>query len=239
MASIFPISCIGTRLNFLDVEGVKTVAIDNTGRIIPPEDLTALLIREFLKRRKGKIVLSKYFTERFDSEFKELGAKIIRLEDAPGNIGRVMTNYRAVIGATDNGKLFNPIWGPESDGTLTALTLLEILAQREENLNDLMVELENKKAKSTEVATSTFIFNLPPRFKQEIFFKKLEALNKNKNITVRDTLIGLKIPFSTGWVHFMVSSRPSEILITCETNKSEVLAKIADYATEVSRDVIN
>ncbi|MHA1991697.1 MAG: hypothetical protein ACW981_11610 [Candidatus Hodarchaeales archaeon] len=222
----------------LDVEGVKTIAIDNTGRIIPPEDLTALLIREYLKQRKGTIVLSKFFTERFDQAFKDLGAKIIREEDAPGNIGRVMTNYRAVIGATDNGKLFNPVWGPESDGILTALTLLEILAERKTKLNDLMLELENTKAKSTEVATVNSIINLPNRLNQKVFFQRLSKFTNDSIQIVRDTLIGNKIQYSSGWAHFMTTSNPQEILVYCETNKSEDLTEITDLATELSKKIM-
>jgi phosphomannomutase len=222
----------------LDVEGVKIVGIDNLGKIVPPEDLTALIIWEYLKEHKGNVVLSNYFTRRFDEAFTKAGANIIRVADSPGNIGRVMSNERAIIGTTDNGKLFNPIWGPESDGTLTALTLLEILAKRKTTLRDLIIELEGNRCKAEDVATSNNIISLPSMLNQRKFFDQLMHKAIQSNLAIRDTLIGYKIAFLSGWAHFMVTPKLQEVYLLCETYKSEELAKISDSAMDLAKIII-
>ncbi|MFW9928033.1 MAG: hypothetical protein ACFFD1_01425 [Candidatus Thorarchaeota archaeon] len=222
----------------LDVEGIKAIVIDNLGRIIPPEDLASMMIREFIKERKGTIILSKYFTRRFDQDFENMGAEIVRVIDSPGNIGRTISDLRALIGATDNGKIFNPTWGPESDGTLTTLSLLEILARRKVKLNNLMMELENHRAKSTDVATTNILFHIPEKFAQKKFFNELIKKALKSKIISRDTLVGYKFEYLTGWIHFMCTPQPYEISIICETNKSEDLANITDFAYDLAKKAI-
>ena len=222
----------------IDVEGVKVVAADDSGKIIPPEDLTALIIFEYLKEHKGTIVLSNYFTRRFDEAFTSNGSTILHVADSPGNIGRSISNERAIIGATDNGKLFNPVWGPESDGILTTLTLLEILTKRKMALSDLMVELESYRCKSTEVASSNSSISLPSMVSQNQLLYDLHNLLLKHKYPYRDTLVGYNISYKSGWAHFFTTTRSNEIQIICETSKSDELASISDFAMEIFREVI-
>ncbi|MHA2363028.1 MAG: hypothetical protein ACXAC7_03655 [Candidatus Hodarchaeales archaeon] len=230
------ITAINADLGFIiDVEGVKLVALDNEGQIIPPEDLCALLIWQNLQTRKGPVVLSKLFTHRFDEVFESLGAKIVRTEDSPGNIGRQISLERAVIGATDNGKLYNPIWGAETDGTLSALTLLQDMEQRQENLADLIKYFENHRSRAEKVSRMITKIPLPSKVSQLEFFRKL-----TRNGTfMRDTLVGIKLEVMSGFGHFMSSTIEKEVQLIVETPISQDFASICDRCQELAENTIN
>ncbi len=193
----------------IDVEGVKVVFVDDKGIIYPPEDTAAFLIYHSLKKRQGNIILSKLFTKRFDETLKGIGAEVIRAQDLPGDIGRLINSERAVIGATDNGKIYNPIWGAETDGALSALTLLTILATNKKSLSDMMQEFESMKSRSEIISRMETTIALPDSLSQFNFFRKIRHA---QNYKIRDSLIGIKIELEEGGVcHFLTGSGEKEI----------------------------
>lgn len=222
----------------LDVEGVKLVALDNEGRLITPEDLTALLIWENLKTRKGTIILSHLYTKRFDEAFEGVGAKIVRAKDTPGNIGRLISQERAIIGATDNGKLFAPVWGAETDGLLSALTLLEVLTVRQMSLSEVMKEFDSKRSRAEVVSRMVTSIPLPDNVSQLKFWRVLNHKAKESGQYFRDTLVGLKIELGSGFGHFMTSLKEREVELIVETSKPSEFASLCDRCQELAREAI-
>ena len=220
----------------IDVEGVKVIFVDDKGRFYAPEDTAAFLIYHSLKKRQGNIILSKLFTKRFDETFKSMGSEIIRTTDKPGDIGRLITSERAVIGATDNGKIYNPIWGAETDGALSTLTLLSILALNKRPLNNLMQEFEDLRSKSEIISRMKRTVNLPESLSQLDFFR---AVRHKKNFLVRDSLIGIKHELNDGGVgHYMVGSNEREIKILVESTDSSKIASQIDSCVELAMEII-
>jgi phosphomannomutase len=220
----------------IDVEGVKVLFVDDKGVFYCPEDTAAFLIYHSLKKRNGNIILSKLFTRRFDEALIGLGAKIIRTPDSPGNIGRFITSERAVTGATDNGKIFNPIWGAETDGTLSALTLLSILAINRKPLSNLMEEFENKKTKYETVSRMDTTIQLPSNLTQLSFFR---AVRQMQHYNIRDSLIGIKLDLEGGSVgHYLTSLKENEIKILVESTNSAQIAQLLDTCVELAKRVI-
>ena len=220
----------------IDVEGVKVVFVDDKGRFYPTEDTAAFLIYHSLKKRQGNIILSKLFTRRFDETFKSMGAEIIRAKDTPGDIGRLMTSERAVIGATDNGKIYNPIWGAETDGALSTLTLLSILATTGKPLSALMLEFEDLRSKSEVISRMKRTINLPEKLSQLEFFRAVRHLRQYR---IRDSLIGIKIDLEDGGVgHFMVGATDNDIKILVETSNSSKIASQTDECVALAMQAI-
>jgi phosphomannomutase len=204
----------------IDVEATKTLFISDQGNIIQPEDAAAFLIHHTLKTRSGTVILSELFTKRYDKAFLDIeGTKIRRVPDSPGNIGRTMENERAVIGATDNGKVYNPLWGAESDGTLTSLTMLLILARSKSSLSKLMDNFIEVNSDNESIFREKQIVELK-NISQLNFFRKLR---QEKSYKVRDSLIGIKIPFEEGVVHFYLGKEKNEVNILGETSDENKL----------------
>ena len=220
----------------IDVEGVKVVIVDEKGKVYPPEDTAAFLIYHSLKKRQGNIILSKLFTKRFDECLKSLGGEIIRATDSPGDIGRLINSERAVIGATDNGKIYNPIWGAETDGALSTLTLLTILALNRKSLSSMMQEFEDLKSKSEIISRMESSINLPDNLSQMNFFREIRH---KKNYHVRDTLIGIKFELDEESVgHFMVEDDEHKIKFLVESTNSSKIATCLDTCRELATEVI-
>ena len=220
----------------IDVEGVKVIFVDDKGRFYPPEDTAAFLIYHSLKKRQGNIILSKRFTKRFDETLKSIGGEVIRASDSPGDIGRLITSERAVIGATDNGKIYNPIWGAETDGALSTLTLLSILAINKNSLSTLMQEFEELRSRSEIISRMKRTINLPESLSQFDFFRSIRHM---QNYKVRDSLIGIKIDLEDDGVgHFMVGGSENDIKILVESSNSSKIASQIDTCVELAMKVI-
>ena len=220
----------------IDVEGVKVVFVDDKGKIYLPEDTAAFLIYQSLKKRQGNIILSELFTRQFDEIIKSVGGQIIRATDLPGDIGRLLNSERAVIGATDNGKIYNPIWGAETDGALSTLTLLSILALNRRSLSDMMQEFEGMKSKAEIVSRMESNLTLPDNFSQLDFFR---AVRHKRNFHVRDSLIGIKFTGEKGGIcHFYVGSGEREIKVLVEMNDPSKVEAYLDHCLELAKDVI-
>lgn len=222
----------------IDVEGTKVIFVDDKGNLLSAEDTSSFLIYRNLKERSGTIILSNLYTKKFDDKgflsFK--GTKIIRTADSPGNIARQIDSERAIIGSSDNGKMYNPIWGAEADGILTALSMLIILANSKMKMSELIIDFKNLLGNSENVPNKESIFKLPENFSQLQFFRNLRHIQDYK---VRDTLIGIKIKLDNGIVHYMTTMNELEIKLLLEAENSELLANLMVESIELATKAIS
>lgn len=221
----------------IDVEGTKAVFVDEKGKIYPPEHTAAFFIYQILTTRNGVIVLSKLFTNRFDKLLEDEGGNIVRSKDLPGDIGRLIASERAVIGATDNGKIYNPVWGAETDGALTALNLLTIVATNKKPLSLMMKEFKDLSVKAGIIHKKVTHFTLPDNLNQINFFRALRHIQK---YNVRDSLIGIKKELNDESIgHFIAAQHDKQINLLVESSDEGKLDELIEKYLALANEVIN
>jgi len=213
----------------LDVDGTRSVIVDETGAAVRFEDLMMLYLLhdENLQKSKTSKVITTTSSSKILDEFCESeNFPLVRTENAPGNISRKIKEERACFGASDTMKFYFPQYGPFSDATFSLLKLLEILAVTEEPLSVLLRNLPKTiQAQKTISVEPEIAKNLHEILKTKLMEKKMDFI---------DDLFGIKILYDPkSWIYIVPSIHRDALNIISEAADMKEGQRLIEFAEKM------
>ncbi len=122
-----------------DGDADRAVFVDRHGRYIPGEAMLTLLAREAVARNGGGVVVSPVTaSQSLADAITPLGGRVLYTRVGSPNVTRAMQAEHAVLGGEENGGMIFPRFQLARDGAMAAAAVLDLLAAREEPLDELL-----------------------------------------------------------------------------------------------------
>jgi phosphomannomutase len=212
-------------------DGQRFVIVDETGLEIDFEDLFMLFVTHDEKIQESKpntIIISETASSILDNYVKRQGFNLIRKPSKPGMISRSIREERACFAAADSNEFYFPYFGPISDGTLTLIKLLDIMASKNALLSNLTRNFPKPNKISKKVTLdSKFIDNFHDFITKKINKHKLEYIDILNEVKIIKDGVNITIKISLSRDAVILSTEDDE---TKDTN--EKLKEIEEILLE-------
>ena len=203
-----------------DGDGDRLVAVTASGRIVWPDELLMIFVRDILTRQPGAdIVYDVKCTRRLHGLISSHGGRPVMWKTGHAHMRNKVAESGAPVGGEFSGHLFfNDRWHGFDDGLYAAARLLEILGFREQGLDDIIATFPQTVATAEiRVAVS-----------EEEKFAFVEALRVAGNFS-GGTLInidGIRVEYPDGWGLIRVSNTAPALTLRFEADDPEALDRI-------------
>jgi phosphomannomutase/phosphoglucomutase len=192
-----------------DGDADRAVFIDEKGNFIPEDVLLAMMAKYVLERKKGHVVTPVSSSSRMVDITEDAGVDLVWTAVGSINVARKMMEIDAVFGGEGNGGLIFPEHQYCRDGGMACAKFLEIIA--------------NGK-KLSELASSVPVYyNSKTKIKcddlEDTMEKVKQSFEGSENKV--DTIDGVKVWYSDGWVLVRPSGTEPIIRIFAESKTQE------------------
>lgn len=122
-----------------DGDADRAIFVDRRGRYIPGEAMLTLMAREAVTRNHGGVVVSPVTaSQALADAIEPLGGRVVYTKVGSPNVTRAMQTEHAVLGGEENGGIIFPRFQLARDGGMAAAAVLDLLAAREQPLDELL-----------------------------------------------------------------------------------------------------
>lgn len=209
-----------------DPDGDRCLAIDDRGKTVPGDFLTALLAETMLKRQPGStIVYDIRASDAVPDHVRTLGGKPFGWKIGHALIKPKMQEFDAIFGGEVSGHFYFKEFGFVDCGLLTGLTLLEYVSELGAPLSSKVEEFETKYFLSGEINSQVA--------DHELVLKRIKETYRDGKISELDG-VAVRYP---AW-HFVVrtgANPPGIIRLTLEANSKELMEEKRDEVLALIR----
>lgn len=186
----------------VDPDVDRLVLITEKGEPFNEENTIAQVVRFFLSKKKGNVVVNLSTTRSVDDIAKEVNCKVFRSPVGEANVVKKMKEVKAVIGGEGSGGVILPkvVFGRDALAG-TVITLQHLL-----EFGGKMSELKKSLPQYFNVKKKIELGSMNPDEVIHLFAQRY----KSEHINLED---GLRIDFTDHWVHFRKSN--TEPIIRC------------------------
>lgn len=204
----------------LDGDGDRVVAISASGKIIWPDELLMIFARDVVSRHPGAdIVFDVKSTNRLNSLISSYGGRPVMWKTGHSHMYNKILACEAPVGGEYSGHIFfHDRWHGFDDGIYAAARLVEIIAIREQGLDEMMASFESRHA------TPEIKINVAEEDKFGIM-DKLLAKHAFKDGKI-STIDGLRVELPDGWGLVRASNTSPALTLRFEANSIESLNNI-------------
>ncbi|WGL15480.1 phosphomannomutase/phosphoglucomutase [Microbulbifer bruguierae] len=206
----------------LDGDGDRLTLVTGSGRIVWADQLVMLLARDILARHPGSdIVFDVKSTRALAELVTQYGGRPVMWKTGHAPMKTKMRETGALLGGELSGHIFiKDRWYGFDDGAYAAARILEIMALREQSLDELLDTLPHK------VNTPEILIPVAEGDK----FALIDRLRKEANFGNADlnTIDGLRIEFADGWGLVRASNTTAALTLRFEADDESALARIRD-----------
>ncbi|WP_444943191.1 phosphomannomutase/phosphoglucomutase [Microbulbifer sp. ZKSA006] len=204
----------------LDGDGDRITLISSSGRIAWADQLVMLLARDILARNPGENIVFDVKSSRSLSQLiSQYGGRPIMWKTGHSPMKAKMLETNAILGGELSGHIFiKDRWFGFDDGIYAAARVLEIMALREQSLDELLDTLPKMH--------STPEILLPVEEAEK--FSLVQQLREKGNFANADinTIDGLRIEFPDGWGLIRASNTTSALTLRFEAENEQALERI-------------
>ena len=204
----------------LDGDGDRVTLITGSGRIVWADQLVMLLARDILARNPGAdIVFDVKSTRALANLVTQYGGRPVMGKTGHAPMKEKMLETGALLGGELSGHIFiKDRWYGFDDGTYAAARVLEIMALREQSLDELIDSLPHM------VNTPEILLPVPEQKK----FSLIDKLREQGHFGEADlnTIDGLRIEFADGWGLVRASNTTAALTLRFEADDEEALERI-------------
>ncbi|MFA0810421.1 phosphomannomutase/phosphoglucomutase [Microbulbifer epialgicus] len=204
----------------LDGDGDRVTLISGSGRIAWADQLVMLLARDILGRHPGENIVFDVKSSRSLAQLvSQYGGRPVMWKTGHAPMKTKMLETKAILGGELSGHIFiKDRWFGFDDGIYAAARILEIMALREQSLDELLDSLPKMQ--------STPEILLPVDEKEK--FSLIEQLQEQGKFANADitTIDGLRIEFTDGWGLVRASNTTSALTLRFEAENEEALERI-------------
>ncbi|WP_202862841.1 phosphomannomutase/phosphoglucomutase [Microbulbifer sp. A4B17] len=204
----------------LDGDGDRITLVSGSGRIAWADQLVMLLARDILARNPGEnIVFDVKSSRSLPQLISQYGGRPIMWKTGHSPMKAKMLETKAILGGELSGHIFiKDRWFGFDDGIYAAARVLEIMALREQSLDELLDTLPKMH--------STPEILLP--VDEEEKFSLIDQLRDKGDFGNADinTIDGMRIEFPDGWGLIRASNTTSALTLRFEAENEQALERI-------------
>jgi len=215
-----------------DPDADRLAVVNEKGIPIGEEYTLALVTEHILSKRKGPVVVNLSTTKAVEDIAKKHGVPFFRSKVGEIHVVEEMKKRKALIGGEGNGGVISPEVHYGRDSLAGISYILEMMAERQKSVSELVAELPSYKMIKSKV-----------KFNPETLDQVYSAFAKQFNSEVMTDIDGLRIDFqnderfSGGWVHVRPSNTEPVCRIICEGRTIEQAEEIFNISSKIVRSV--
>jgi phosphomannomutase len=208
-----------------DPDADRLVVVNEKGVVVSEENSIALAIENILSKNPGKpIVLNLSTSQRGADVAEKYGSKTFRTKIGEGFVVEGMLTHNAIMSGEGNGGVIYPLINTARDSFVGLSLILELMAERNKKISELMDELPQyiiKKDKWSVVGVNL----------SEIYIK-LKSIFSDAKIDEQD---GIRFDFpDNSWIHLRPSNTEPIIRLFGEAKTQERI----DFLFEEAKNII-
>ncbi|MCP4150088.1 MAG: phosphomannomutase/phosphoglucomutase [bacterium] len=213
----------------LDGDGDRIGVIDRNGTILWGDQMTLIFAKDVLaKHPGGKIISEVKASEVLYSEIAKFGGEPIMWKTGHSLIKKKIFEVNAVLAGEMSGHIFfNDRWFGFDDAVYAGARLLEILANNEKTLTQMIDEIPKVintpeiRVDTTEEAKFDIVAHIVKHFKKEY-----EVID----------IDGARVKFPHGWALVRASNTQPALVVRFEADSQEELDKIRSVVEPVIKE---
>jgi len=203
-----------------DGDGDRLVAVTGSGRIVWPDELLMIFVKDILTRFPGAdVVFDVKCSRRLQNLVSSHGGRPVMWKTGHAHMRNKIAEAGAPVGGEFSGHLFfNDRWHGFDDGLYAAARLLEIIGLREQSLDDIVATFPATVAtQEIKVAVS-----------DEEKFAFVEALRLAGNFGDGAIIAidGIRVEYPDGWGLIRASNTAPALTLRFEADSQEALQRI-------------
>ena len=185
-----------------DPDADRLAIVDENGRPIGEENTIALVVDHLLSKKPGRVVINLSTTKAVEDIAYKYGVKVKRTKVGEINVADDMRKNGARIGGEGNGGVISPEVHLGRDSLVGIGYILEMMAERDKKISQLVGELPCYVIKKG-------VVKFDAMKNDDVHLKKIEDLYRDERISKID---GIRIDFikdgifNGGWVHLRPSN---------------------------------
>lgn len=195
-------------------DGQRLIIVDENGIEIDFEDLFMLFVTHDIKIQESKpnnIIVSETSSRILDDYIEDQGFDLIKKPSKPGVISRAIREERACFAAADSNEFYFPYFGPISDGTLTLIKILDIMASNNALLSDLTRNFPKTNKISKKISIdSELIENFHQFITQKIDENKFDYIDILNEVKIRRDGVNITVKLSLSRDAVILSAESDE-----------------------------
>ncbi|WP_323846223.1 phosphomannomutase/phosphoglucomutase [Microbulbifer magnicolonia] len=204
----------------LDGDGDRVTLVSSSGRIAWADQLVMLLARDILARNPGADIVYDVKSSRALAQLiNQYGGRPIMWKTGHAPMKTKMLETGAILGGELSGHIFiKDRWFGFDDGIYAAARILEIMALREQSLDELLDSLPQM------ISTPEILLPVEEREKFAII-KKLKKVGDFGDADI-NPIDGLRIEYADGWGLVRASNTSAALTLRFEADSAEALERI-------------
>jgi phosphomannomutase len=210
-----------------DGDADRCFLVDETGEIVNPSSLTALISQRELLRHPGSSIIYNLISSRAVAEVvEENGGTAIRSRVGHSYIKKLMAEKDAAFGGEHSGHFyFRDFWSADS-GMLAALHAISALGSQSQSLSKILKPYQ-RYVSSGEINSIVS--------KPEEILSRLEDIYRQQSGTTIDHLDGLTVNSETWWFNVRSSNTEPLLRLNVEAKTSATLERVKDEVLAIIR----
>ncbi len=215
-----------------DPDADRLAVVNEKGIPIGEEYTLALVSEHILSKRKGPVVVNLSTTKAIEDIAKKHGVPFFRSKVGEIHVVEEMKKRKAVIGGEGNGGVISPEVHYGRDSLAGISYILEMMAERQKTVSELVAELPVYKMIKSKV-----------RFNPDSLAQIYSLFRKQCRGELFDDSDGLRIDFekeetfSGGWVHVRPSNTEPVCRIICEGKTIDQAEAIFNFSSKIIKSV--
>jgi phosphomannomutase len=201
----------GAEVGFgLDPDGDRLAILDETGRVLDPDDVLALAVDIVLRRRKGNVVVNLTTSSAIDDIAMAQGCRVYRSPVGEANVVELMQATGAVIGGEgSSGGIIFPAVHLCRDSYTGIAFLLDRMAETGQKVSELAAALPHYHRRSGKQS-----------FEHGVLGQLMQNLEEGFPEAKTDRSDGLKLLFNDAWIHVRSSNTEPLLRVAVEAKSA-------------------
>ncbi len=212
------VQAVGAHVGFAqDPDADRLVICNEHGQVIFEEYTLSLAIKAALTKQAGDIVINMSTSTTNEALAKSFGGETFRTKVGESNVVEGILKHNAVIGGEGGGGVIYPAINPCRDSLTGMALILELLAQENTSLSEIVASLPTFEMRKHKFGYSGDITEL---------FEKMEAEFPDAHPDFTD---GLRLDFMDGaWIHLRASNTEPLVRLIGEAKTAERIDNLVE-----------
>ncbi len=206
-----------------DCDADRFVCVAEDGSVLRPDEGLAIIIDDFLKETKERIVVTNIASSLIiDDVAEKYGAKVVRTPVGEAYVVQEIIRRKAKIGGEgSSGGLIIPEVNYTRDGPLACAKVVEVLSKRDVSISELLRSFPKYYYERMDVEC--------PKSALETVFRRIAEKHKDKELDYTD---GLKVIGEKEWLLIRASRTEPKVRILAEAESPMRAKRLCENAVE-------